>query len=151
MLFSCSTTKLIKKEKRVEIRRVEVQNDTAGYDVWIDLTQIDTIKNDPWNDMAVDKIEDSTEITIKLPKKVTYKPKKKKIYLDKNTSVEVEIAAKLDSGRIEYILDVPEVAYKESTVVETIETDTSPKYMKWIIIIAILAFISIIIIALRRK
>lgn len=147
MMGSC-TTRIIKKEKAVEIRDVEVESKEPGVEVKIDLA-------DPYEYAADENVLaahvwDSTLVEITVPKKVVYAPKMKTIKLNKNTSVDVKVSATMDSGKIDIVFDVPKVAYQESTIVETTETDTSPSYTRWIIIIAILAFIAIIIIVIRK-
>jgi len=154
-LISCSTTKIVKKERSVDVRRVEVINKEPGVEKELDLT---SIESRDWESEIVDnskewqtEIIDSTKIEIVVPKKVIYKPETQTIKIDKNTSVDIEITATLDSGKVKLGYGIEKIAYQESTVVEHIETDTSPQYIRWIIIIAILAFIAIIIIVLKLR
>ena len=148
LMASC-TTRIIKKERSVELRDVEIENKEPGLEIKIDLTNPDAWEKDVtvWEG----KIWDSTLVKLEVPKKFVYVPKTKNIRINKNTSVDVKVTATMDSGKINLNYGVTKVAYQESTIVELTETDTSPTYTRWIIAIAILAFISIIVVVIIRR
>lgn len=145
ILIGC-TNRVVTKEQTVEIREVEIKNDSVGINFKTDFTNPDSA----YMDYLVPEKVDSEKIEIVIPKKIDYKPKTKTIKVDERTSVDVTVTARMDSGKIDLRIETPKIAYQESTITNRVETDTSKRYTTWIIIITILAFIAIIIIAFKK-
>jgi len=143
VLVSC-TTKIIKKDIVTEIRDVEIASDHAGIKDTVDLSDI----SKEWYIKGY--ISDSTPVKIEIPKRINLPKKKETIQINKSTSVGLEISTSIDSGQVIHDIEVTKVAYQESTVTETIEIDTSPSYIRWIIIIVI-GFLAVLLFTILRK
>ena len=142
--WGCSTTKIIKHETETEFKDVTVKNDTSRVQVVYDLY------NQGATDIQAEQT-DTTKINLVIPKKTIFKKIKKKIKLDKNTSVDINVSTQVDSGKLKIDIAVPKIQYQEKIITNKTEIDTTPKYTKWIIVISILAFIAIIIIVIKLK
>lgn len=155
LLVGCTATRVIEKKERVETRDVVVKpiQPAPAFDEKIDfhdLIKPDSMKtNKPVPGKPQPKIIDSTPVNIVVPKKVEFPPQNKTVYIDSLTTVDLMISAKLDSGILDYNVDVISVKYQEKTKIQT-ETEYRD-YTKWIIGIAILAFVAIIIIVIKVR
>jgi len=149
LMVSCTSTKLIKHEKSISVRDIEVKNKSESIDLNVDLNKSGTVKIG--KDVLIPEIVDSQLVKVEIPKEMNYKPIRRIIHLNDKTTAEIEISASIDSGQVDLKIDVPKVTYQESTIVEKIETDTTPNYTKWIIIISILALAGFILLILKLK